>query len=205
MLLSVFTLGLILLWVANSKTQTPAQWALGGIVGLGIGGYLPYFWLKRKVKRRQKMLLRSLPGALDFLAINVEAGLGFDAALTQVVKRWRNTLTDEFALLLIDFQIGKPRKEAWKELIRRTQVPDLTSFITAMLQNEQVGVSISTLLRTQADQMRVKRRQAAEEAARTAPVKMLIPMVFCIFPGIFVIVLGPAVPQLLGTFMNFGK
>jgi len=167
--------------------------------------YLPYFWLKRRVAKRQKMLLRCLPGALDFLAINVEAGLGFDAALAQVVKRWRNTLTDEFALLLIDFQIGKARKDAWKEMIQRTQVPDLTMFITAMLQNEQVGVSISTLLRTQADQMRVKRRQAAEESARTAPVKMLIPMVFFIFPGVFVIILGPAIPQFLGSFAGMAK
>src|SRR5437764_2833306 len=108
-------------------------------------------------------------------------------------------------MMSIYFQIGKALKAASRQMIQRTQVTDLSSFITAMLQNEQVGVSISTLLRTQADQMRVKRRQAAEEAARTAPVKMLIPMVFCIFPGIFVIVLGPAVPQLLGTFMNFGK
>ena len=122
-----------------------------------------------------------------------------------MVKRWRNTLTDEFALLLIDFQIGKARKDAWKELIGRTQVAELTTFITAMLQNEQVGVSISTLLRTQADQMRVRRRQAAEESARTAPVKMLLPMVFFIFPSIFVIILGPAIPQFLGTFTQMGK
>jgi tight adherence protein C len=205
LLLSSLAAGLILFWMAQGKSQTPAQVILAAIAGVFGGAYLPFFWLKLRVARRQKLLLRALPGALDFLAINVEAGLGFDAALAQVVKRWHNTLTDEFALLLIDFQIGKSRKEAWKELIQRTQVPDLTSFITAMLQNEQVGVSISTLLRTQADQMRVRRRQAAEESARTAPVKMLIPMVFCIFPGIFVIILGPAIPQLLGSFMNLGK
>jgi tight adherence protein C len=148
---------------------------------------------------------RALPGALDFLAINVEAGMGLDAALAQVVKRWHNTLTDEFGMLLVDFRIGKDRKDAWKDLVRRTRVPDLTTFVTAMLQNEQVGISISTLLRTQADQMRVRRRQAAEESARTAPVKMLLPMVFFIFPGIFVIVLGPAIPQLLDTFTHVGR
>ena len=204
-LVSILAVSLILLWVASSKPQSTSQWLLALIAGLFIGLYLPYFLLKRRVSKRQKMLLRCLPGALDFLAINVEAGLGFDAALAQVVKRWRNTLTDEFALLLIDFQIGKARKDGWKELIQRTQVPELTMFITAMLQNEQVGVSISTLLRTQADQMRVRRRQAAEEAARTAPVKMLLPMVFFIFPGVFVIILGPAIPQFLGTFSAIAK
>jgi tight adherence protein C len=203
--LTTLSVVLIMLWVAGSNPETAAQWILALLVAALVGLYLPYFWLKRRVTRRKKALLRALPGALDFLAINVEAGLGFDAALAQVVKRWRNTLTDEFALLLIDFQIGKARKDAWKELIERTQVAELTTFITAMLQNEQVGVSISTLLRTQADQMRVRRRQAAEESARTAPVKMLLPMVFFIFPSIFVIILGPAIPQFLGTFTQMGK
>ena len=124
------------------------------------------FWLARRVTRRKAALLRSLPGALDFLAINVEAGMGFDAALAEVTRRWHNPLTDEFALMLIDFQIGKPRKDAWRDLVRRTQVPDLTSFVTAMLQNEQVGSSIGNILRVQAEHMRVRRRQRAEEAAR---------------------------------------
>src|SRR5437764_14799689 len=108
-------------------------------------------------------------------------------------------------MMSIYFQIGKALKAASRQMIQRTQVTDLSSFITAMLQNEQVGVSISTLLRTQADQMRVRRRQAAEESARTAPVKMLIPMVFFIFPGVFVVILGPAIPQFLTTFSHMGK
>jgi tight adherence protein C len=202
--LAILLAGTVVLLALLARQAFP-KLVLAGAAGGVLGYFAPNLWLRDLINKRKKRLQRALPDAMDLLTISVEAGLGFDAALTQVVKRWHNTLTDEFALLLIDFQIGKARKEAWKELIRRTQVPDLTSFITAMLQNEQVGVSISTLLRTQADQMRVKRRQAAEEAARTAPVKMLIPMVFCIFPGIFVIVLGPAVPQLLGTFMNLGR
>ena len=193
------------LWALATSADTPSQWILGGLLGVALGTYLPYFWLKRRVTNRRRALLRSLPGALDFLAINVEAGLGFDAALNQVVQRWHNALTDEFALMLIDFQIGKPRKDAWRDLVQRTQLPELTTFVTAMLQNEQIGSSIGTLLRTQADQMRVRRRQAAEEAARTAPVKMLLPMVFFIFPGLFVVVLGPAIPQFLTSLSVIGK
>ena len=203
--LSVALMGVLVLWALATAPDMPAQWMLAGLLGAVMGVYFPYFWLKRKVTRRQRALLRALPGALDFLAINVEAGLGFDAAIAQVVQRWRNTLTDELALLLIDFQIGKARKDAWRELMLRTQVPELNTFVTAMLQNEQVGSSIGTLLRTQADQMRIRRRQAAEEAARTAPVKMLLPMVFFIFPGIFVVILGPAIPQFINTFANLTK
>ncbi len=190
----------LMYWVIKASPDSPPRWVLVGIFGLMLGIYLPYFRLARRVSNRRKGLLKALPGALDFLAINVEAGMGFDAALSEVVRRWRNVLTDEFALLLIDFQIGRPRKDAWKDLIQRTQVPDLTSFVTAMLQNEQVGSSISTLLRTQAEHMRVRRRQRAEETARVAPVKMLLPMVFFIFPGILVVLLGPAIPQFLDAF-----
>jgi tight adherence protein C len=202
---SIVVVVLFLLWSLRTSPNSPGQWILAVVLGAFFGGYIPYFFLKRRVTNRKRGLLRSLPGALDFLAINVEAGLGFDAAMGQVVQRWRNTLTDEFALLMIDFQIGKSRKDAWRDLIQRTQLPELTTFITSMLQNEQVGASISNLLRTQADQMRIRRRQHAEEAARKAPVKMLFPLVFFILPGLFVVVLGPAIPQLLTSFSSFSK
>lgn len=200
-----FVLAIVLLvpmlwWALRTYPNTPAQWVLTSALAIVMGVYFPYFWLARRVTRRKAALLRSLPGALDFLAINVEAGMGFDAALAEVARRWHNPLTDEFALMLIDFQIGKPRKDAWRDLVRRTQVPDLTSFVTAMLQNEQVGSSIGSILRVQAEHMRVRRRQRAEEAARVAPVKMLIPLVFFIFPGILVVLLGPAITQVLDVF-----
>lgn len=187
-------------WAIRTSPNAPAQWVLAGILAVAMGIYFPYFWLIGKVRARQRAVLKSMPGALDFLAINVEAGMGFDAALGEIVRRWRNPLTDEFALLLIDFQIGKPRKDAWRELVQRTQVTDLSAFVTAMLQNEQVGSSIGQLLRTQAEYMRIRRRQRAEESARVAPVKMLIPLVFFVFPGILVVLLGPAIPQVLETF-----
>ena len=199
----VFTIPLVW-WAVTTSPGNPVMWGLSLALGIVMGIYFPYFWLARKVQTRKKAIQRALPGALDFLAINVEAGMGFDAALSEVVRRWRNPLTDEFAMMLIDFQIGKPRREAWRDLVTRTQVTDLSAFVTAMLQNEQVGASIGHLLRVQAEHMRIRRRQRAEEAARVAPVKMLIPLVFFIFPGILVVLLGPAIPQVLDAFGNGG-
>jgi tight adherence protein C len=199
----VFTIPL-LWWSLTTSPGNPLMWMLSVALGIVMGIYFPYFWLARKVANRKKAILRALPGALDFLAINVEAGMGFDAAMSEVVRRWRNPLTDEFAMMLIDFQIGKPRRDAWRDMVNRTQVTDLSAFVTAMLQNEQVGASIGHLLRVQAEHMRIRRRQRAEEAARVAPVKMLIPLVFFIFPGILVVLLGPAIPQLLDVFGNGG-
>jgi tight adherence protein C len=195
--LAALLLGVI--WAVVVARNEPLKWLLAGGVGLFAGLYLPYYSLARRVTRRKKLLLRALPGALDFLVIMVEAGVGFDQALGELTRRWRNTLTDEFALLLIDFQIGKPRREAWRELTSRTQIPELNAFVAAMLQSEQSGVSVSGLLRVQAEQMRIRRRQRAEEEARMAPVKMLIPMGLFIFPCILIVILGPAVPQILGT------
>jgi tight adherence protein C len=201
---SLILLILLLWWALRTSPNAPVQWVLAALLAVTMGIYFPYFWLARRVSQRKRALLHALPGALDFLAINVEAGMGFDAAMSEVVRRWHNPLTDEFGLLLIDFQIGKPRKDAWRDLVQRTQVPDLTSFVTAMLQNEQVGSSIGHLLRVQAEHMRIRRRQRAEEAARVAPVKMLLPLVFLIFPGILVVLLGPAVAQVLDVFGNGG-
>ena len=188
-----------LLWAMISARNEPLKWLMAGGVGLLVGLYLPYYSLVRRVTRRKKVLLRALPGALDFMVIMVEAGVGFDQALGELTRRWRNTLTDDFALLLIDFQIGKPRREAWRELTSRTQLPELNAFVAAMLQSEQTGASVSGLLRVQAEQMRTRRRQRAEEEARMAPVKMLIPMGLFIFPCILIVILGPAIPQILGT------
>jgi tight adherence protein C len=194
----------LLWWALTTSPGNPLMWVLSVALGIVMGIYFPYFWLARKVQTRKNAILRALPGALDFLAINVEAGMGFDSALAEVVRRWRNPLTDEFAMMLIDFQIGKPRRDAWRDLVNRTQVTDLSAFVTAMLQNEQVGASIGHLLRVQAEHMRIRRRQRAEEAARVAPVKMLIPLVFFIFPGILVVLLGPAIPQVLDVFGGGG-
>jgi tight adherence protein C len=184
-------------WGALTAPEAPLKWLMAGGAGLFAGAYLPYFKLAGRVTKRKRLLLRALPAVLDFLVIMIEAGNGFDASLAELTRRWKNTMTDEFALLLIDFQIGKARREAWHELTDRTAVPELNAFVTAILQSEQTGSSIGTLLRTQAVQMRTRRRQNAEEEARMAPVKMLIPMALFIFPCIMIVILGPAVPQIL--------
>ncbi len=168
---------------------------------LAIFGYfLPTYWLNNTVRKRQKEILKALPDAIDLLTISVEAGLGFDLAVARVVEKWENDLATEFERYLTDVRLGKNRRDALRDLVARTGVPELSSFIAAIIQADQLGVSIAKILRVQADQMRIRRRQRAEELAHQAPIKMLFPMVFLIFPSMFVVILGPAVPIVFRTF-----
>lgn len=160
----------------------------------------PQLWLKQKVRIRQKQIICALPDTLDLLSVSVEAGLGFDSALAKVVEKTKGALAEEMAKVLQEVRIGKTRKDALKDLTVRTGVDDLRSFIAAIIQADQLGVSITNVLKIQAEQMREKRRQRAEETAMKAPVKMLFPLVFFIFPSIFIILLGPAVIQLILVF-----
>jgi tight adherence protein C len=165
----------------------------GGAAGMGIGYIAPEFWLSRRVKGRQKQIVLEIPDALDLLTISVRAGLGFDAALGKVVERLRGPLPDEFRRALAEIRMGKARREALRDIVPRTEVPALTNFIGAILQAEQLGVSISKVLQVQSEQLRIDRRQRAEEAAQKAPIKMLFPLVGCIFPSLFIVILGPAI------------
>lgn len=168
---------------------------------LAILGYtIPGIWLGQKISRRKKDIQKSLPDAIDLLTISVEAGLGFDPALARVAEKWDNELSREFRRLLQDMRIGKQRREALREVSIRCGVDDLRVFISSIIQADQLGVSITQVLRVQSQQMRVKRRQRAEELAQKAPIKMLFPMVFLIFPAMYVIILGPAVPTVFSTF-----
>lgn len=164
---------------------------------LGIGYMLPGMWLGQKIKARKKGILKALPDAIDMLSVSVEAGLGFDQALQRVSVKWDNELAWEFQRSLQEMRVGKSRRETLRELAGRTGVEDLSTFIMAVLMADQLGVSISQVLRIQAGQLRQRRRQRAEVEAHKAPIKMLFPMVFLIFPAIWVIILGPAVPQVL--------
>jgi tight adherence protein C len=155
---------------------------------------IPDFLLARRIKRRQWEIQRALPDTLDLLTICVEAGLGFDAAVGRVVDKRDDELSHEFGRVLTEMRMGRSRREALRSLIERTDVRDVNTFVSAIVQSEQLGVPISKVLHTQADQMRVRRRQRAEEAAHKAPIKMLFPMVFLIFPAMFVVILGPALP-----------
>jgi len=169
----------------------------GGILlafaGVGIGYLAPEFWLGRKVGGRQKKILVGIPDALDLLTISVRAGLGFDAALGKVVEKMKGPLVDEFRRALAEVRVGKTRRDALRDIVPRTEVQPLTNFIGAIIQAEQLGVSISKVLQVQSEQLRIERRQRAEEQAAKAPIKMLFPLVGCIFPSLFVVILGPAI------------
>jgi len=168
------------------------QGLLLGLVGAGIGYLYPEFWLGGRVRKRQKGIILQIPDALDLLTISVRAGLGFDAALGKVVEKMKGPLVDEFRRALAEVRVGKARREALRDIVPRTEVQPLTNFIGAIIQAEQLGVSISKVLQVQSEQLRIERRQRAEEQAAKAPIKMLFPLVGCIFPSLFAVILGPA-------------
>ncbi len=159
---------------------------------LAIGFFVPDYWLTTRIRGRQKAILLQIPDTLDLLTISVKAGLGFDAALGKVIEKTEGPLTDEFRRALAEVRIGKPRRDALKEMVGRTNVPALTNFIGAIVQAEQLGVAIANVLEVQSEQLRIERRQRAEEMAAKAPIKMLFPLVGCIFPSMFIVILGPA-------------
>jgi tight adherence protein C len=188
----------ILLGVMGFMLMTLAKADIGpkmmiGLAMAGLGYYLPTAWLGSKIKQRQHNIIKALPDALDLLTISVEAGLGFDAALTKVTEKWDNELTREFMRVIAEMRVGKKRRDALRDMAARVDIPDVTTFVAAIVQAEQLGVSIAKVLRIQSEQMRIKRRQRAEELARKAPLKMMFPLVFLIFPAIWIVLMGPAI------------
>jgi tight adherence protein C len=182
---------------STSWTTTDKFMLIGGAL---IGGfYLPHIMLTTRITRRQKEIRKAMPDALDLLTICVEAGLGFDAALSKVSQKWENELSLAFTRAIREIQLGKVRREALKDMSDRLGLPEMTSFVAAIIQSEQLGVSMAKVLRIQADQMRMKRRQYAEEEAHKAPIKMIIPMALLIFPSIMIIILTPAAIQIMGS------
>ncbi len=171
--------------------------AISVVAGAILGFYLPVLWLKQKVDARRAEIQKGLPDAMDLLVIAVDAGLGFDAALARVTDKYKNALSDEFAKVLREVSLGRPRLEAMDEMGRSSGVEDLHNFIQAIIQSEQFGTGIGKILRIQADEMRRKRRQRAQEKAAQATLKMMLPMVGCIFPTLWIVLLGPAALILL--------
>jgi tight adherence protein C len=164
---------------------------VGGAVAATAGFFLPDLLLYNAGVKRQEKIQKALPDALDLLTVCVEAGLGFDAALAQVARNTTGPLAAEFSRVLQEIQIGKSRSQALRAMTERTTVPELRSFVSALVQAGELGITIADVLREQAKEMRLRRRQRAEEKAQKVPVKILFPLVFCLFPSMFIVILGP--------------
>ena len=165
-----------------------------------VGLYLPNLWLSSKVSARQNAIMHALPDALDMMSICVDAGLGFEAALQKVAYQWDNALAEEFRRVISEIRIGVARTDALRHLADRTEVPDVSSFVAVLVQADRLGVAIRNVLNTRSVQMRIRRRQRAQEQAAKAPVKMMIPLALFIFPALFAIILGPAIPLMMTAF-----
>ena len=194
--------GGLLLMISFLSTS---KWPLGRVVlvvGIftALGFFFPQLWLQGRINRRQNEVRKAMPDALDLLTICVEAGLGFDAAMAKVSEKWENELSIMFGRCIREVQLGKPQREALRDMAERLGLPELTSFVAAVVQSQILGVSLAKVLRIQSDQMRMKRRQFAEELAHKAPVKMIIPMALLTFPSIMIILMAPAGFQIAKAF-----
>jgi tight adherence protein C len=190
-IVAALTAGLVFLIVGIAMGNMGTGVILA-LVGTVLGFFLPDYWLTRSIRARRRAILVAVPDTLDLLTISVRAGLGFDAALAKVVEKTRGPLADEFRRALAEVRMGKARRDALRDVVARTEVPALTTFIGAIIQAEQLGVPIARVLQVQSEQLRIERRQRAEEMAAKAPIKMLFPLVGCIFPSMYIVILGPA-------------
>lgn len=182
-------------WAASEGSPAAGIYVLIPVVA-GLGALLPFLWLWRQVRGRQLAIWKSLPDAFDLITTCVEAGLGLDASFRRVSEKLAGPVGEEFADLLREVALGKARREALRDMGERTGVADLQTFANAIVQAEELGTSLGTVLRVQAAQMRLRRRQRAEEEARRAPAKMVFPLVFFILPSLFVVILGPVFIEL---------
>jgi tight adherence protein C len=205
--IKVFTtlFGIVLAFFAQRVAGSTMQRIVLLVFPLILGFFGPDAWLSRKVDDRRKTMQKALPDVLDLLVISVEAGLGFDSALARVVSTVPGPLSEEFFRMLQETRVGVGRRDAMRHLMDRTDLDELRSFLLAMMQAEAFGVAIARVLRVQADEMRVKRRQRAQEKAFAAPVKIVFPLVFCIFPSLFIVLLGPAAIQISETFASINQ
>jgi tight adherence protein C len=201
-IISVIVCGFLGLAVGSLAGLKLPLYLAGPLFGLLVGYLLPDSMLSRRIRARQKEILLALPSALDLLTISVEAGLGFDSALGRVCEKYKNALSAEFNQVLNEIRLGRPRLEAMDDMGSRNKVEELNSFIQAVIQSEQLGVGIANVLRIQSEEIRRRRRQRAEETGQKAPLKMLFPMVCCIFPTLFVVLLGPAAVNLMTEFSS---
>jgi tight adherence protein C len=196
-LVAMFIMGGLIFGLMMIAKLPVSRRILFTVVVTALGYFLPVMWLGSKIRRRQGEIVKQLPDTLDLLTICVEAGLGFDQGVQRVCEKQHHELSRGFNRYLQEVRLGKTRREGLQSMAERMEVPDVTSFIAAIIQADQLGVSMAKILRIQSDQMRVRRRQRAEQKAHQAPIKMLFPMVFLIFPSIFIVLLGPAILLLM--------
>jgi len=203
---SLSVAGFVLIWMASatafpgaflalmvtSGASSGSQYVLGFMGFLVLGVYAPYFWLARKVGRRQRRILKDFPNALDLITTCVEAGLGLDGAFAKVTEKMKGPLSEELDHALDQMAVGRRRRDALRDMGARIGVPEVVTFVNAMIHAEQTGASIGELLRVQAEQARVKRRQRIEAYAQRMPIWMTFPLVLLILPSLFIVILGPA-------------
>jgi tight adherence protein C len=187
--------------VAAVSQRGGSQLLLILLLCLGLGYYIPEKWLNGRIARRKGEILRALPNAIDLLNVSIEAGLGFDGAVARIVDKSTGPLSDEFMRVLREMRLGKTRVEALRDMAVRTDVAELSGFVAAVYQAEELGASLTTVLRVQGQMIRTKRRMRARETAAKLPVKMLFPLILFIFPSIFIVVIGPGVIQLAHSTM----
>ena len=185
-------------WLGRDKPLLVALQISG--LGLSVGFILPLYWLRVRVRQRKNAIVRALPDGLDMLTIGVEAGLAFESAMLRVGEKWDNPLTQEFRRTVAEMNVGMSRERALTRMAERCDVPDLSTFVGVLVQSSQLGVSISHVLHSQANDLRIRRRQRAEELARKAGIKMIFPLAMLILPALFVVVLGPTAPRLADLF-----
>jgi tight adherence protein C len=200
-LISTLATGALALAVVSVSASRVGPMQVAAVaLAAAIGFFLPQLWLRQRVGARQAHIIKTLPDSFDLITTCVEAGLGLDAALKRVSEKVEGPFSDELSRTLQEVALGKMRRDALRELGERTGVQDLISFVNAVIQAEQMGSSIGNVLRVQSEQLRVRRRQRAQEQAHKAPVKMIFPLVLCIFPTLFLVILGPAVITIMESF-----
>lgn len=191
-----------LITVADSLFHwTSGGWMMALAASAAGGWILPDLYLRQKIAERKNEVNKALPDVLDLITVSMEAGMGFDGSIMKVAEKGKGVLASEFLIVLQECKMGKSRKDALRDMAQRINADDLSTFVGSVIMADQLGIGLGNVLRLQSDQMRRKRRQRVEEQAMKAPVKMLIPMVTCIFPAIFVILLGPAAIRLYQAFM----
>lgn len=195
--------GLVFLLSLFSKTYSLPIKLVIVLVFTILGYFFPELWIRSKINSRQKQVRKAMPDALDLLTVCVEAGLGFDAAMSKVNEKWDNELSLAFGRVIREIQLGKLRREALRDMADRLGLAEMTSFVAAVIQSEMLGVSMAKVLRIQSDQMRINRRQRAEEEAHKAPIKMIFPIGLFIFPALMIVLLTPAGLRLYGSLKYF--